>query len=312
MIEHLGHLWVVATVSHNISVQGASHLWKIAFQWIGKIFEQKSCENNSKKVPQFPHLRRKIIESKSPKIVIQLGFKNLETGNIESPEPSNVAHLKEYSDITKYQKCYEITSVSVKSVLQIHSQICNRHQQFDNEPMKVNLSCDGVADAKSNTVSLDIFSLSFPECSNVYPIVVVKSEEKGSVSILEQLEKILEEMQENSVILNNILCDNPMRSMLKNVKNHSSYMPCEYCSSCAVIYKDPEFEKYIEKEKKIHAIRKKEVQKEIELLTNLPGTSKDNLIELLQERQQKDDDDLAIKIRKKKRASLKMIQISKN
>ena len=142
--------------------------------------------------------------------------------------------------------------------------------------MKVNLSCQSVDDAKSNTVSLDVFSISFPECSSVYPIVVVKSEEKGYVSILEQLGKILDEMQENNVILNNILCANPMRAMLKNVKNHSSYRPCEYCTSCAVIYKDPEFEKYIEKERKLHALRKKEVQKEIELLTNLPGTSKDN------------------------------------
>ena len=254
-------------------------------------------------MPQFPHLRRKIIDSKSPTVVTQLGFKNLQTGNIESPEPSNVAHLKQYSDITKYKKSYEITSVPLKSALKIHSKICKSHQQFNNEPMRLNLSCDGVADAKSNTVSLDIFSISFPECSIVYPIVVVKSEEKGNVSVLEQLGKILVVMQENNVILNNILGDNPMRSLLKNVKNHSSYRPCEYCTSCAVIYKDPQFEKYVEKEKKLHALRKRGLQKEIEALTNLPGTSKDNLIEVLQERQRNDDEELARKIKKKKRVS---------
>ena len=301
MINSLAHLWVVATVSHNISVQGASYLWKLAFQWIGRIFEKRNQENNSKKMPQFPHLRRKIIDNKSPAVVIQLGFKNLETGNIESPEPSNVAHLKQYSDVTKFRKSYEITSVPLKSALKIRSNICSSHQQFNNEPMRVNLSCDGVADAKSNTVSLDIFSISFPECSNVYPILVVKSEEKGNVCILEQLGKILEEMRENNVILNNLLCDNPMRCLLKNVKNHSSYRACDYCNSCAVIYKDPQFEKYIEKERKLHGIRKKELQKEIEALTNLPGTSKDNLIEVLQERQKNDDDELANKIKKKKR-----------
>ena len=67
MIEQLSHLRVVATVSHNISVQGASHLWKIAFQWIGKIFEQKRRENNStKKCRSFP-----ICEEKSLKVNLQ-------------------------------------------------------------------------------------------------------------------------------------------------------------------------------------------------------------------------------------------------
>ena len=54
MINSLGHLWVVATVSHNISVQGASYLWKIAFQWIGKIFEKKKVKTIQKKCPSFP------------------------------------------------------------------------------------------------------------------------------------------------------------------------------------------------------------------------------------------------------------------
>ena len=73
MITMLGHLWVVATVNHRMSLKGAEYLWKLAFKWIGKILEAKNRENNRKRVPQFPHLRKKISKNYTPDVLIQQG-----------------------------------------------------------------------------------------------------------------------------------------------------------------------------------------------------------------------------------------------
>ena len=76
--------------------------------------------------------------------------------------------------------------------------------------MEVILSCDGVADAKSNSVSMDIFSIAFPECRNIYPIVAIRSEEKGSVNLITELTKITDELKLHDTIIRCVLCDNPM------------------------------------------------------------------------------------------------------
>ena len=300
IIAHLSHLWVVATINHKISVQGATYLWKIAFQWIGKIMEMKTLENIAK-VPQFPHLRRKIISQLVPDVKIELGYKNLQTGEIIKTTPSSVAHVKNYQDQTKFQKLFEITSIPLKNVLKIHSNMCRSHQQFDKGPMKINISCDGVADAKSNSVTMDIFSVCFPECSNVYPLVTIKAEEKGSVSLLEQLTKITKEMILNNVILKHVLGDNPMRAMLRNCKNHSSYFSCEYCTSSAVFFEDPARSKELKLQETNHLKRKRKYEEEIRNLSEQPSNSGDNIIAIIEEKMRAEDLEMQSAMKKRKK-----------
>lgn len=41
MLQNFGQLWIDATVRHNISIEGASHLWRISFHWMGQILQKK-------------------------------------------------------------------------------------------------------------------------------------------------------------------------------------------------------------------------------------------------------------------------------
>ena len=301
MIAMLEQLWVDATVNHRMSIEGASYLWKLAFQWINKIMEQKERENNKKRVPQFAHLRRKLLLNSTPDLKIQMGHKNLQTSENLITQPASVAPKKEFNDVRKFRKLFEITSVPISEVFKIHSSICPSHQQYEDGPMEVVLSCDGVSDAKSNSISLDIFSLAFPECASVYPIVVIRSEEKGNVNLISELTKITDQLKLLNAIIKCVLCDNPMRAILRNGKNHAAYYACEYCTSHAIQYQDPQLAKDTEKEKQEHKKRKEKYQEELQQEMNQPGTSNNNLIELIQGRIDRNDRELELFLKKKKK-----------
>ena len=73
---------------HNISIEGASYLWRMTFKWIETILKKKQDSNNSRKHPQFKHLRRKIIADDLPPVKIRLAYLNLETNTEEYLPPS--------------------------------------------------------------------------------------------------------------------------------------------------------------------------------------------------------------------------------
>ena len=246
LVRQLGHLWVESTVKHNISIEGASYLWRIAFKYIEPILNSKKEENNDGKHPQFKHLRRKIINNSVPKVSIRTAFLNLQTNTVETPPPSEKGPDKAFNDVNKYQKLYEITSVKVKEALKIHSETCAKHQHLDQEHIEVNLSCDGVADSKSSTVSMDVFSISFPECSRVYPISIIRPTKKSYVDFKSEIRIVLEDLKQERVKILNFLGDNPMRALMRDCKNHSGYFSCEYCRSSAEYYQDPKMKKQIE------------------------------------------------------------------
>ena len=72
-------------------------------------------------------------------------------------------------------------------------------------------SYDGVADSNSSNVSLDVFSISFPECSSIYPITTIRPTKKSSVDFKAEVTKILQEFREENVKILNVSADKPMR-----------------------------------------------------------------------------------------------------
>ena len=246
LVRQLGHLWVESTVNHNISIEGASYLWRTAFKYIGNILEAKEAENDDRKHPQFKHLRRKIMKESVPKVSIRTAFLNLLTNSVETPPPCEKGPDKAFNDVNKYQKLYEITSIKVKDALKIHSETCLKHQHLDQDRIEVNLSCDGVADSKSSTVSMDVFSISFPECSRVYPLSIIRPTKKSYINFKSEVQIVLDDLKQERVKILNFLGDNPMRALMRDCKNHSGYFSCEYCRSSAEYYQDPKLKKQIE------------------------------------------------------------------
>ena len=137
LLMQLAHMWLSAVVSHDLSLTAAGYLWKIAFEFIGRILFLKKSEGIQKNVPQFKHLRNKLMTNLVPPIWIRMAFRDLETNSVITPPPSKIGHLKPFANIKKYEKLYEITYTTVNEIIKIHRRIHSNHC----EPV-IDISCD--------------------------------------------------------------------------------------------------------------------------------------------------------------------------
>ena len=105
------------------------------------------------------------------------------------------------------------------------------------EPV-ISLSLDGVQESNSSSVSLDIYCINFKNCKNIYPIKIVRPNNRFKYDEQEEIRNVVDDINNAGVQIDTCTCDNPKRSVFKCVKCHSSSHPCEYCESCAVKFKD--------------------------------------------------------------------------
>ena len=116
----------------------------------------------------------------------------------------------------------------MKDIIKIHSQVC---PHFEN---KTQLSVDGICEAKSSTVSLDVYSCKFRNCRSIYPVRIIRPIKKGYIDNQEQLRKFINDLAANSTEIDFISADNPKRSNMKQCLCHSALYPCEYCTAKGV------------------------------------------------------------------------------
>lgn len=112
----------------------------------------------------------------------------------------------------------------MKDVLQIHNQICPL-----SKPSMLQLSYDGIQEAKSSLVSLDTFSVAFNKCRNIYPIRLIKPINKFKVDEQNQLAMVLQDINANDIGIYSASMDKPKRTVAYCIMSHAAYYPCEYC-----------------------------------------------------------------------------------
>lgn len=143
---------------------------------------------------------------------------------------------------------------------------------------KAQLSVDGVSEAKSNSVSLDIYSSNFRGCRNIYPHRIVRPLKKGYVDNREQLKKFIHDVNDNDTHIDCIVADNPKRSDIKECLCHSALFPCEYCFAkgvrCSV--KKPLSSNSVD-------TTKKHLKDKIKKIENLPGPENKKYLKFLQD-----------------------------
>ena len=67
----------------------------------------------------------------------------------------------------KKKALYSVIFFQISDIKKLHQNTCGNNN-FD-----VQISLDGVNQAKSSSVSLDIYSLSFKNCRTIYPMCIV-------------------------------------------------------------------------------------------------------------------------------------------
>lgn len=96
------------------------------------------------------------------------------------------------------------------------------------------LSVDGVSETKSTSVSLDVYSLKFNGCKEIYPIKIIRPLGKVTMNHKELFRDVLNDVMANELVIKTIVADNPKRAFLKEVLQHSAKFGCEYCFSCGM------------------------------------------------------------------------------
>ena len=120
----------------------------------------------------------------------------------------------------------------IEEIIRIHG--CNSPGHFQRQQKCVQLSLDGVAETKSTTITLEVFSIKFEGCRDVYPIKIVRPISKDAVDNKEQFNTVLNSVLLADLILSTVVGDNPKRAFLRNSFQHSGKFGCEYCFESGV------------------------------------------------------------------------------
>lgn len=127
------------------------------------------------------------------------------------------------------------------------------------------LSVDGVSESKSTSVSLDVYSLKFNCCREIYPLKIVRPLKKFHLNHQEQLNLVLRAVIEAALVIQAFIGDNPKRAFVKYTMQHSGKCGCEYCFASGVPFKDASEQGTIPIIRKIHQ-QKLDIQIQIDFL----------------------------------------------
>ena len=135
---------------------------------------------------------------------------------------------------------------------------------------EINLSLDGVQESRSTNISTDVYSMTFKNCKKVYPFKLIRPINKFKTDDRRHFQDVLEDININSLTINNLIGDKPKRCFFKDIMNQNSTYACEYCESPAIQVRNTQ---KIEDIQKKYALQKETILSQIEFLTTNPGTS---------------------------------------
>ena len=142
--------------------------------------------------------------------------------------------------------------------------MCPDHEKH---PPIVQLSLDGIQESKSSSNSLEVYSLKFNHCRNIYPFRIIRPCNRYKFDEQFQLQEVLRDINSNNVIIDCVVMDNPKRSMALCLKCSSAKFPCQYCQNSAITHSDINKKTRNAIEKK-YKLKMNHISKEISKLKN--------------------------------------------
>jgi len=218
----LARLFQLSTISHEISDLAAGTLWSFMgnnAELIAKVSKQQD------KFPSFKTAQRSLNNIGVPRIKMEACWFDYVT---RVPHVmSDLVAIPRKPPTFKLQ--YEIAKVDIKELYNLHKKMCP--EQIEGKT-RVTLSVDGVVENHSSGVSLEIYSIKFGKCRNIYPVVIYRPHRGRTVKgykYLELLMPIINQVLANGMKLDLIVCDAPVRAKIRRFLNHNGYFGCEYC-----------------------------------------------------------------------------------
>ena len=94
-----------------------------------------------------------------------------------------------------------------------------------------------MAESKSTSVSLDVYSLQFKGCKDIFPIKIVRPLKKQHLDHQLLLASVLDEVITNQLKIGAMVADNPKRAFLRNSLQFCARHGCEYCFQPGVSFR---------------------------------------------------------------------------
>ena len=117
--------------------------------------------------------------------------------------------------------------------MELHVGTCSRHRKDRRNPVPVVMSIDGVAETKSTSRSLEVMSLKFEGCKEVYPCLISRPEVFQKKRMKDRFEgyisNFIEEMKSAGMVLQKLVLDAPERATCRKQKMHGGYYSCDLC-----------------------------------------------------------------------------------
>lgn len=122
-------------------------------------------------------------------------------------------------------------SFQASSVKEIYLKKCPSQKAVVNGFIEAQLSSDGVSECRSNSVSLDVYSIRMMGCKQIYPLRIVRPIDKSFNNHDDHLKIVLDDLLDVFIKILHYIGDNPKRALARLCLNHASLFPCEYCFS---------------------------------------------------------------------------------
>ena len=104
--------WLHTQVTHHVSLAATKAFWKLSFQHVAKLYELKADQGISRKIPQFPQVRKNIYKDYCPDVKMTFAFMNKNDGSIVYVNEDHTP-LQQYQRDPQYQKLFEEAHVEV-------------------------------------------------------------------------------------------------------------------------------------------------------------------------------------------------------
>ena len=115
--------------------------------------------------------------------------------------------------------------------MHLHDRTCGIHSQDTDR--EVVISVDGVNETNSSSRSLEIVSVMFPGCKEVFPCLIHRPEPHQKKKLRHYfevyLEGLLEDIVSCSTTIKKAVLDAPERAACRKQKQHGGYFSCDMC-----------------------------------------------------------------------------------
>jgi hypothetical protein len=178
----------------------------------------------------FQQHRRDLLGKRCPPMWMDVVYQVIATGEVKDKLRIKEFPRKELVK-SKFKVLEMWTYVEIPKVLEYIDESHSRGSKkcsLDLTSCKV--SADGLAENKSGQGLIDVVSIQFKGCREIYPVVVYKAFRNGRKATCANLVMpVIDALIAEGIKVSTIICDAPWRATLRCQLLHSGYLACDYC-----------------------------------------------------------------------------------